>query len=293
VVAPVTAVVGILPKYHGALAKLWDLFTASLVAVAKFTLASGVMTMVLGAVQAADMSGAARLFFVIVATVVGIVLTKPIRSLKTVLPGLDPNQSYLKKLVQHIGPALAGGAGSYIGVERGTQSLWQALASTPGAPDPGAGPAPSLTHAPSLTGLPAPEWTQPTFTVPQRQPVSFQQEAASAAPTEPRALPAGRPALPAGSVEAEPVAAEPTTTGKADPAAPATPTVPPAPTTPTPAAPVDLTPVVQPDGIWVSPEPGRYHPGAPTEEYVPRSELDLADDGTEHERIVYHSTSER
>ena len=61
VTVPLMAVVGILPTGWGFLQSAWDRFTAALIGVAKFTLASGIMTIVLGAVMAAPMSAPAKL----------------------------------------------------------------------------------------------------------------------------------------------------------------------------------------------------------------------------------------
>lgn len=294
-VAPLAAVVGILPKHHGVLAKLWDLFAASVVAVAKFTLAGGVMTVLLGAVQSADLSGAGRLFFVVVATVVGLVLTKPLHSLKTLVPGLDPNQSYLKKLVQHVGPALAGGAGSYAGVVNGMADSAEAddrydLTGKPVTHRSQQEPAGGGWHALSLAALPAPTWTpQPLAAAPSEQkalPAASVEERPASTPSaagvaaEPaRAWPAPRLALTAAPAEHSDTVAPVT-----DDAVPST-----APPAQRPTPPPSSGPVVIPDGVITQSDPGQYHPGGPTEVYVPASELQLADDGTEHEQIVYHS----
>jgi hypothetical protein len=56
--APLAAVLGVLPTHTSVLSRLWDLFTAALVAVAKFVIAGGVMAMVLGAIQTNDSLGA-------------------------------------------------------------------------------------------------------------------------------------------------------------------------------------------------------------------------------------------
>lgn len=320
-VAPIAAVVGIFPKFHGVLAKLWDLFTASIVAVAKFTLAGGVMAIVLGAVQGADIASPAKLFFVVVATAVAIVLTKPIRSMKTILPGVDANQSYLKKLVQHVGPALVGGAGSYAGVREGTRDARE------DEPTPVAEPAPSLgpldppeptktsdrenwqpgdwqrRHGRTSPGQePPPRWVQvrpepaaalhldlepaptpmralPTVQGPQRDPGELEGE-----PAPRRALPAARTALPGAYVE---------------PAQHEAPTTPPTVTSPDAVQPEpphyqpDPSEVAHPTAVIVTSDPTRYHPDGPTNEYlVPTTEIEMAEDGTEHERIVYHSKAD-
>lgn len=305
--APIAAVVAILPKFHGTLATLWDLFTASVIAVAKFTLAGGVMAILLGAIQSADMSGAGRLFFVVIVTVVAIVLTKPLRSFKTMVPGLDPNTSYMKKLINHVGPALAGGVASYAGVVNGARDVQD-----PNRYDLDGKPIShrfqretedvATTPPYSLTALPAPTWTQ---TVPTSAPAldaaeepvrPLEIEAApvpareiEAAPVPERALPAAPLALTAAPVEAEPT--QTFTPVQPDPTPP-TPTAPPAPA-PRPPAPItqpDTGEVAHPTAIIVQADPSQYRAGEPAEErLVPVAELELSEDGTEHERIVYHS----
>ena len=112
--APLAAVLGVLPTHTSVLARLWDLFTAALVAVAKFVIAGGVMALVLGAVQANGQLGAgAKLFWVVVASVVAIVLTRPVRSFKTIVPGLNPDRRYLRTALS--------GVASYLGARVGAQ----------------------------------------------------------------------------------------------------------------------------------------------------------------------------
>lgn len=273
-VAPLAAVAGILPKWHGILATLWDLFTAGLITVAKFTLAGGIMAGVLGAVQGADLSGAGRLFFVVVATAVGLVLTKPLRSFKTLVPGLDPNQSYLKRLVQHVGPALAGGAGSYAGVVNG----FEAAAATPAGT-----PAESsqrqwvgdvrATDTTSLAALPLPAHaasSTPELALTEGPVVEG--PVLGGVPM-PLALPGPRPELvTAAAADDDPVPRHHTIT-------------------PSRAA-TDLgertAAALKPQAVVR--DPSLYHPGpAQVEEHVPARELELDEDGFEHEQVIYHS----
>jgi hypothetical protein len=154
--APLAAVLGVLPTHTSVLTRLWDLFTAALVAVAKFVIAGGVMAIVLAAIQANDAMGAgAKLFWVIVATVVGIVLTRPIRSLKTIVPGLDPNQSYLRSALSGV----ASYVGTRLGAEDGTENgVRSSFPQTPSG-EQGATTAPTSSVAgESLAPLPKPAW---------------------------------------------------------------------------------------------------------------------------------------
>lgn len=99
VTVPLMAVVGVLPTGWGFLQSAWDRFTAALIGVAKFTLASGIMTIVLGAVMAAPMSTPEKLLWILLLSIVGFAVTKPFYTLKTITPGLDPNVHYLAKAI--------------------------------------------------------------------------------------------------------------------------------------------------------------------------------------------------
>lgn len=116
VAAPVAAVIGVLPPGWAVLRKMWDLFTAALVGVAKFILAAGVMSAVLGGLNASDLATPTKLFWIVVATVVGFALTKPMRTFKTMTPGLDPNQSYLRNFITNVASAYAAGKGVSTGL---------------------------------------------------------------------------------------------------------------------------------------------------------------------------------
>ncbi len=105
VVAPIGVVVGVVK--NAVLQRMWDLFTAALINIVKFTLAAGVMTLVLGAIQRAPVGMGWRLLFAIVATVIGIMVTKPIQSFKS-MAGLDPNRAYLSSLLRRAGGTAVG-----------------------------------------------------------------------------------------------------------------------------------------------------------------------------------------
>ncbi|MFL6064473.1 MAG: hypothetical protein ACJ72G_07360 [Friedmanniella sp.] len=173
--APLAAVLGVLPTHTSVLSRLWDLFTAAIVAVAKFVIAGGVMALVLGAIQSNDEMGAgAKLFWVVVATVVGLVLTRPVRSFKTIVPGLDPNRSYLRSAMSGV----AGYLGARTGTEEGAASaLRSSFAHTdPSSVAAGSG-AVSSDARESLEPLPQPAWSS----VPTADPVWRQVHPAAAA----------------------------------------------------------------------------------------------------------------
>ncbi len=105
VVAPIGVVVGVV-KY-AVLQRMWDLFTAALVNIVKFTIAAGVMTLVLGAIQTAPVGMGWQLLFAIIATVIAIMITKPVQSFKS-MAGLDPNRAYLSSLLRRAGGTALG-----------------------------------------------------------------------------------------------------------------------------------------------------------------------------------------
>ena len=154
--APLAAVLGVLPTHTSVLARLWDLFTAAIVAVAKFVVAGGVMAFVLGAIQANDELGAgAKLFWVVVATVVALVLTRPIRSFKTIVPGLDPNKSYLRAAVSGAATYVGARMGAEDGTEAGLRGSFDQAPASPTA-QPFVSSAPDARE--SLEPLPQPAW---------------------------------------------------------------------------------------------------------------------------------------
>lgn len=124
IAAPFLALVGVLQvtRGHTALASLWDMFTASILAVAKFGIASAVMTLVMTAVFRSDtLNPGWKVFLLIVVTVIGIMITKPIRTLKTIIPGMDPNKTLFKlsALTGLLGTFAAAKAGVAAGVAGG------------------------------------------------------------------------------------------------------------------------------------------------------------------------------
>jgi hypothetical protein len=315
--APLAAVLGVLPTHTSVLSRLWDLFTAALVAVAKFVIAGGVMAMVLGAIQTNDSLGAgAKLFWVLVATVVGIVLTRPIRSFKTIVPGLDPNQSYLRT-------ALNGVAG-YFGARLGEdvhRNIGDGSGPKAGNPLP---TAPPTDARQSLPALPAPVWTTGESshlirldTAAHRPSASHDWErgrawpgvvgepAPAALPTAPQRLEASPApaqvvvatapmALPAGGTPAD-LSDTSSTTEFTDP-----PTTPPTSgddfPRPRPTSPAESgTEVIYPTGIIVSDDESplyrssKTREGAIGETYIPMADPELAEDGSEQELVTYHS----
>ncbi|HZA04263.1 MAG TPA: hypothetical protein VE617_06845 [Propionibacteriaceae bacterium] len=149
--AMVGTVVGVVK--FAVLQRLWDLFTAAIINTIKFTIAAGVMTLILGAIQTAKVGMGWKLLFAIVATVIAIMITKPVQSFKS-MAGLDPTRSYLSALLRRAG-------GTALGVVAGNR-----LSQRDDAGRPGAGGYPGMTPGdttyrvqpvePSMPPLPAP-----------------------------------------------------------------------------------------------------------------------------------------
>jgi hypothetical protein len=156
IAAPISAVLGILPPGYVLLQKMWGLFTAGIVAVVKFTLAAGVMALVLGALASAEMAGAERLVWILAATVAALILTRPARTIKTLIPGADPDRSYVRQVLGKVGTMFATAKGVELGLKSdGAAVPADSIASAPVAAQP--------TVQPPLHALPAPEWQQIPF----------------------------------------------------------------------------------------------------------------------------------
>ncbi|MGV8909320.1 MAG: hypothetical protein ACOH1Y_10085 [Propionicimonas sp.] len=120
--APIAAAVGIIPGRGHVLRQVWELFVAALIAVVKFTLASAVMAVLL---QAAMTFGGSLnplgMLLVLALTIVGLVLTHPFQAFKAMVPGLDPNRSYLREFaVQVTTTAITAATGGAAGAVFGT-----------------------------------------------------------------------------------------------------------------------------------------------------------------------------
>lgn len=99
------------PSGRTHLQQLWDYFAAAGVALFKFTFLVGLFTTVTGALLASDsvfgdptapgvdprfgLNPLAKLFFLIVLTVIFLMVAKPLRSMKAMIPGANPNYSIL------------------------------------------------------------------------------------------------------------------------------------------------------------------------------------------------------
>jgi len=149
--AMVGTVVGVVK--FAVLQRMWDLFTAAIINTVKFTIAAGVMTLILGAIQTAPVGMGWRLLFAIVATVIAIMITKPIQSFKS-MAGLDPTRNSFSALLRRAG-------GTALGVVAGNRLSQRDDAGRPGS-YPGMAPGDSgVTYTvqpvePSMPALPSP-----------------------------------------------------------------------------------------------------------------------------------------
>ncbi|QDP95004.1 hypothetical protein FOE78_02915 [Microlunatus elymi] len=318
--APLAAVVGILPTHTFALARVWDLFTAALLAVAKFVIAGGVMTMVLAAIETNDdLGGAPKLFWIVVATIVGIVLTHPVRSFKTIVPGMDPNRSYIRTLVSGIASYL----GARAGAEDGQHDDGEDGCSTQTKKTTTVRPSPDAQE--SLPALPAPQWQSADQTasirVVQSEPTQRSQPNGSqdpvwpgvvagpragelpAAPSRPTATRMPVLAIAAGSSPAtDHTEVVNTTSPQEEPESARSDSASDVGTTeafgdrPRPGTPEgDGQQVVYPTGVLVADDEAPLYrrsesdDGRSRETYIPMGDLELAQDGSEHEHVTYHS----
>lgn len=283
--------------------------------------------MVLGAIESSDKLGAgAQLFWIVVATVVGLILTGPIRSFKTVVPGLDPNQSYLRTALRGV----AGYLGARIGVEEAMPDRVVTQEETAKPNDKSATPEASPSARESLPALPSPEWVGAGRTQVVQLDRPLQRDALMGQPQQvagrvwpgvvaaPSAaeLPAAPPLQLASPAPVRPEAA-PLALSAADAdgtvAFDPTPAPDPMPAPsndhetsqlqleirfigPRPTSPVESdAEVIYPTGVIVADDESplyrrsRAEPGRISESYFPMIELDLAEDGTEHELVRYHS----
>jgi hypothetical protein len=98
--APLVAIVAIHPKGWTAMQQLFGLFTSALFNAAKFTFAGALYAILTASLLNAPTNALMKLFFLIVVTTAAFVLTKPFRAMKTIIPGMDPNHSYLGGMVK-------------------------------------------------------------------------------------------------------------------------------------------------------------------------------------------------
>ncbi len=92
---PILAPLVIFPKFRPKLASLLDLVAAALLGGFKFMFASGLYSTIAQGILASPQAMLLKVILLVVLAVVGLLLLRPIRTLKTFMPGADPNHSYL------------------------------------------------------------------------------------------------------------------------------------------------------------------------------------------------------
>lgn len=93
---PIVGLIGAHPVGRPALSRLWDLLTAAVWNVFKFAFTIGLFLVIAGALLSADISALAKIFFLIVLTAAVFAIARPFRAAKMMIPGVDPNKSYLR-----------------------------------------------------------------------------------------------------------------------------------------------------------------------------------------------------
>lgn len=169
IAAPVATVAGVLPPGYTVLMRLWDLFTGALVAVFKFVLAAGIVATAQGLLATLD--PVSSLVWMAILTAVALVITKPFRTFKTLMPGLDPDRHYTREaLGKLVGVATKVGGAVLTGGVSGAVAGAATSAATASAEAP---PAPSAgKQAPqqvqliqqSRPALPPPIWRRASVT---------------------------------------------------------------------------------------------------------------------------------
>ena len=108
----VASVVGVLK--FSALQRFWDLFTAAVLNVVKFTIAAGLMTLVLSALSTAPVGVGWRMMLAIIATVIALMFTHPVKSFKA-MAGMDTTRSMVASMMKRaIGTAVGTVVGSKV-----------------------------------------------------------------------------------------------------------------------------------------------------------------------------------
>lgn len=218
----VAPVVGVLK--FSALQRVWDLFTAAVLNVVKFTVAAGLMTLVLSALSTAPVGVGWRMLLAIIATVIALMFTRPIRSFKA-MAGMDANKSIVGSMMRRaVGTAIGTVIGNKVWdskklPEKDDQEQESETSGTQDAPapkhqpvepaHPPLGPPPPLHALPVGRGQQALEGTRTTAWAgysavdgrarpidPEVTGAPQRPELPTAPDIQPRALPAGTRALP-------------------------------------------------------------------------------------------------
>ena len=145
VVTPLATVIGVVK--FSVLQRLWDLFAAAVVNIAKFTVAAGVMTLLLSGIQAAPVGTGWKLLLTVALTVIAVMVTKPVRSFKP-MAGLNPDSSVISGLLKR---AASTGLGFVAGRDLSQRSESQAAEGA----RPGSSSSSYVRQVPVDTSMPA------------------------------------------------------------------------------------------------------------------------------------------
>jgi hypothetical protein len=134
--APLAGIIGMHDRFRHVFKGVLNMFVAAVVGVVKLTLAAGVYAVVVSAIVAAPGNQAIKLLLTMVAAVVALMVVKPIKTFKTVIPGVDPHASMLRHLasyaVQH--KAAEEGAKDAVAEQQPTSSSSPARVQTVSSP---------------------------------------------------------------------------------------------------------------------------------------------------------------
>jgi hypothetical protein len=97
---PIVALLAVFPQYRDKARSLIDLLAAAFIGGLKFILASGIYSTVAHGILGAPTSLMVKLILLLITGVAAIMIVKPIRTLKTMVPGADPYHSYGARMLK-------------------------------------------------------------------------------------------------------------------------------------------------------------------------------------------------
>ncbi|WP_109506750.1 hypothetical protein [Nocardioides speluncae] len=97
---PIVALLAVFPQYREKARSLIDLLAAAFMGGLKFILASGIYSTVATGILGAPTSLMVKLILLLITGVAAIMIVKPVRTLKTMVPGADPYHSYGARMLK-------------------------------------------------------------------------------------------------------------------------------------------------------------------------------------------------
>lgn len=155
------------------LSTVFDAFIATLWGTAKFTIASGATVLALAGIREAEVGGGWKIVLMIIFTLVMLFTTKPIRTVKAMIPGVEPNRSLMTGMLGRalglLGTAIAVRASVRQGGDDGSPKSPPTSAEESGKADtPTRQPRPALSSDNGPAALPAPHYTKVNDVVVER-----------------------------------------------------------------------------------------------------------------------------